>query len=427
MKRHLDRVISLAKSGTAKDTYVLFGGNLFSAFLGFLFTVVIARGLSLSDFGIFSAASNLIGILLSVTDLGLSNGVINFVSTHLSKAEGGKADQYAKAALIVKVVISTVVSLGLIVFAGFISRNWLATTDKTVAYLVSVVSFSSLAWHFLPNILQARKMFFKSVLIDIFQGMPKVIIPLAFLLLHVLTVKSTLFAFALSCLIAAVPGFIFTGSGFLKVKIEKGVYPGLLKYSSWLGVNKVASSVANGLDIQMLAGISGATITGLYSIPARLTSFLNVLSGSFSAVLAPRLAGFGSKEAERTYLVKSSLVTGAVILFAVSWIIFAKPIILILFGTKYLLSVPYFKALILSMLPSIATIPSVSAINYSIRKTAYIGAFSIFRLPTTFLLNLFFIPKYGGFGPALTFSIINTIFAVYTWLIVIKHYWFSKS
>lgn len=54
----ISKIKNLLLSKTAKDTFVLFVGNIGSAFWGFLFTLIVARALSISDFGIFSATLN---------------------------------------------------------------------------------------------------------------------------------------------------------------------------------------------------------------------------------------------------------------------------------------------------------------------------------------------------------------------------------
>ena len=200
----------------------------------------------------------------------------------------------------------------------------------------------------------------------------------------------------------------------------------VLKFSGWLGVNRFISGISGRLDIQMLAVLVGATSTGLYSIPARLASFVVVLVSSFSAVLAPRLAAFDDREKEKTYIAKAVLASLAVVVGVVFWIIIAKPFILILFGEKYLEAVPIFQALTASMIPFVLTIPSVTAIIYSMKKPIYIGVFSFFQIAAIFVLNLVFIPQYGVFGPTLTFAITNTILAIYTWAIVVNHYWIRK-
>ena len=94
---------------------------------------------------------------------------------------------------------------------------------------------------------------------------------------------------------------IYLKTDFLRARPKKDEYKNLLKFSGWIAINRVISSVSGRLDIQMLAVMAGAFATGLYSIPSRLASFIVVLAGSFSSVLAPRLAGFGNKEVEKIY------------------------------------------------------------------------------------------------------------------------------
>jgi O-antigen/teichoic acid export membrane protein len=173
----------------------------------------------------------------------------------------------------------------------------------------------------------------------------------------------------------------------------------------------------------MLAAMAGAVATGLYSIPSRLSSFIIVLSGSYSSVLATRMAGFGDRDKERLYLKKSTLAMIPIAVGIIIWIVFAKPFILVLFGTKYLASVPVFQALVATQIPFLFTVPAVTAIIYSMKKTVYIGAYSFFQIVAIFLLNFIFIPKYGPIGPTITFGITNIILAVYTWTIVIRYYW----
>ena len=177
----------------------------------------------------------------------------------------------------------------------------------------------------------------------------------------------------------------------------------------------------------MLAAMVGATATGLYSIPSRLASFIIVLSGSFSSVLATRLASFGNREEEKKYIIKSSLALLPITLGIIIWIIFAEPFILLLFGQKYLPAVPIFQALAAAQIPFLFTVPAVSAIIYAMKKTVYIGTLSFFQLAAIFVLNFYLIPKYGVFGPTITFGITSTLLAMYVWFLVIKYYWFQKK
>ncbi|KKR39761.1 MAG: Polysaccharide biosynthesis protein [Candidatus Woesebacteria bacterium GW2011_GWB1_40_101] len=415
MKQHIDRIRGWATSATAKDTYILFAGNVISAFFAFLFTLFVSRSLSVSEFGIFSAAANLIVIISSLSDLGISSGIVNFVAKHLAKGKRETSEKYIKAAFLLKFVITFILVVLVGVFAPFVSK----------AYWVAGISIGIFLWGFFPNILQAQKRFLASVIVDLSLVIPRAILGFALLLMGVLTLDNALLTFFVSFVFVVIVGFKLVGVSFLKTRPEKKIYMDVLKFSGWLGVNRFISGISGRLDIQMLAVLVGATSTGLYSIPARLASFVVVLVSSFSAVLAPRLAAFDDREKEKTYIAKAVLASLAVVVGIVLWIIIAKPFILILFGEKYLGAVPIFQALTASMIPFVFTIPSVTAIIYSMKKPIYIGVFSFFQLAAIFVLNLVFIPKYGVFGPTLTFAITNSILAAYSWIIVIRHYWFK--
>ena len=422
MRKIIKGIFGLTKTETAKDTAILFSGNGLTAFLGFLFTIVIARVLSVSDFGIFSAVSNLIIILTSLSDLGLSSGIVSFASTFFNKNEDQKAYEYAKAAFNIKLIVSVTLSLGITIFAGYVSKNWLANDNKETAYWVALISLLFIGGTFLPFILQAKKLFLKSVLIDVSVSLFKAIIPFIFFSLGILTLRTTLLAYGLSVFISLIVGLFFTGTKFLSAKPSKSVYRDLANFSGWLGVNRIISSISGKLDIQMLAAMAGSVVTGIYSIPSRLASLVIVLSSSFTNVLAPRFSSFNNKADEKKYLIKSTLVTFGIIILMVIWIIIAEPFITILFGQKYLSAVPIFQALCAGLIPFMSAVPPVTAIIYAMKKTIFIGMFSFFQIAAIFILNFILIPKYGPFGPTITFGIVNSALAIYSWIIVINYY-----
>lgn len=414
-------------SATAKDTFVLFVGNLGAAFWGFLFTLFVARSLSVYDFGIFSAALNLVVILASLADIGISTGSVNFVSVHSAKGEHEKVDEYIKASFLIRLFIVLGTSVIVAVFAPFVSKTFLATQDPKIAIWAAVIPIFLFPDLFFPYILQAKKKFLHSTIIDNAFYLARLLFALAFYAIGGLTMSKAFWAFGVGFAASLVFIFIYLKPDFFRSRPGKEEYKNLLKFSGWIGVNRIISSVSGRLDIQMLASLSGALATGLYSIPSRLASFIVVLSSSFSAVLAPRLAGFGNKENEKKYILKSLIALLPITAGIVLWIIIAKPFILTLFGDKYIDSVPVFQALALAQIPFLFTVPSVSAIIYAMKKTVFIGTFSFFQIAAIFLLNFFLIPKYGVFGPTITLGVTNIILAVYSWVIVIKYYWKCKS
>ncbi len=427
MNKYFEKIKSLAYSSTAKDTYILFLGNIGSAFWGFVFTLIVARALSISDFGIFSAVLNLVVILSSLADLGISTGSVNFVSENYSRGEHKKADEYIKASFVIRILVVAVISLIVFVFAPTISIKLLATTDPKMAVWSAIIPIFLFPDLFFQYILQAKKKFLQATIYDNSFYIARLLFALAFYLLGALTMSNAFWAFGLGFLVTLILTVVYIKTDFLYTNPTKEQYKNLFKFSGWIAVNRIISSVSGKLDVQMLAAMVGAVATGLYSIPSRLASFIIVIAGSFSSVLATRLAGFNDREKEKTYIIKSTLALIPITLGIVLWIVFAKPFMLILFGEKYLPAVPIFQALVASQIPFIFTVPAVSAIIYSMKKTVYIGTLSFFQLAAIFALNYYFIPKYGPIGPTITFGITNTLLAIYVWGIVINHYWIKKS
>lgn len=427
MKKYIEAVKVLAFSATAKDTFILFLGNISAAFLGFLYTLFVARSLSISDFGIFSAVLNLVIIISSLSDLGISTGSVNFVAEKISQGENKKADEYIKASFLIRLGAAFVISAIVVIFSSYISPRILATNNPKAAIWAAAISLFWFFDLFFPYILQAKKKFMQSVIYDNAYYFGRFALAFIFYLGGLLTMDNAFLSFGAGFVTTVVFTVLYVKFEFLSSTPKNDVYKNLLKFSGWVGVNRIVSSISGRLDIQMLAAIAGASATGLYSIPSRLASFIIVLAGSFSSVLASRLAGFGDREKEKTYIVKSTLALIPITLGVVFWISIANPFITILFGEKYIDAVPVFQALAASQIPFLFTVPAVSAIVYSMKKTVYIGVLSFFQLAAIFALNYYFIPKYGPFGPTITFGITNTLLAIYVWVLVLRYYWFQPK
>lgn len=426
MHKYINSVKSAALSKTARDTYTLFLGNIGSAFFGFLFTLFLARSLSLEDFGVFSAASNFIFLLASFTDLGTSSGIVRFVSEFSKTNDERRVDEYVKAGLITKTLATLALSSLIFVFSAFFAEHLFATNDSQVAVWVAIISITLIFPSYFTFVFQGQKKFLPSAITDVLYSGSRV-----FIMFLVGLSGYSLYAAFESFALALIPSFIYilmvTGVGFLRAKPTIEVYKKLLHFSGWLGVNKIISAFSGRLDIQMLATLASATVVGYYSVPARLGMFLAMFTGSYSSVLAPRYSSFENKKDQKKYLVKSTIALIPIVGGIVFWVIIARPFMLFLFGDKFLPSVGVFQALAIAYIPFVVTAPAASAIIYALKKPIYIGAFSFFEIAGIFLLNLFFIPRYELYGPVIAFGIVRMAHSIYIWSVVVRYYFLSKQ
>lgn len=432
MNQIYQKIKSLILSGTAKDTYILFFGNSLSAFLGFIYTFLVAKYLTVSDFGIFSAVTNMVIIVISLTDLGISTGLVNFVAENESKKNIGLSSKFIYAGTLLKLCATIVVILPFVFFPSKISNLFFSVDYNFLSQVTALISLVLVVPMLFPSILQGKRRFLASVVSDNALYLARLVASVLFILFFELNLENSLNSFVWGGLFATIVCIMVVGVGFLKAVPQKSIYLSLFKFSGWLGLNRIISSISGRLDVAMVATMLSSTETGIYSIPNRIAGFVTVMTASFAGVLAPRFASFGSKEEEKRYIKKASLALVPTVIFLVIWIIYAKEFILFLsglfgFGNKYVESAPVLRLLFVSMIPFALTSVPVAAIIYAMKKTKFIGIFSFFQLAALFLLNLVFIPKYGIFGPAISLTVVNIILAIYTWLIVINHYWLTKN
>ena len=291
-----------------------------------------------------------------------------------------------------------------------------------MSYWVAGISIGLTAWLTFPYAMMAYKKFWQSVVLDWSLGIPRILIFLGLGMMFPINLNLALASYGLSTILPMIFGFSVIGIKFLQSKTTTSDYIDLAKFSGWLGVNRVISSISGRLDITMLANLTTAGIVGQYSIASRLSSFVIVLSSSLGSVLSTRFARFNNKEEEKKYLIKSTLFTLPIILGVIIWILVAKPFVLILFGDKYFDSIIILKYLLLSMIPFVIATPAVTAIVHSMRKPIYIGVFSFVQIVMVFIFNLYFTNLWGGLGPAVAFLISNTILAVCSFIIIYKYY-----
>lgn len=421
----LGKLKSFIFSATAKDTYVLFAGNMVSAILGFVFIFLVAKYISREEFGIFSAALNLVIILTSLSDLGITAGLVNFISKADSENDDETSFKYQKAGLIIKISAVIFLSLLVVLFAPQISKYMLASSSPIISIWVAIISFALFVPMYFPYVLQAKKKFIQSMAVDNIYYLFRLFALLFFIFTTGLTLYGAFSSALLGFFVSLILSFSFLGLKFLRSKPEIQIYKNLMSFSGWVGVNRIISAISGRLDLQMLAILSTAYLTAGYSMASRIASIAIIFTSSYSAVLAPRFSSMGDLEKEKRYLIKSTLGVLPIIAITISSFFVIGPFIKTFFPI-YLDVVDVYKYLILSIVPFMFTAPSVTAIVYAMNKPKFIGLYSFIQLLMIFGLNYYLIPKFGYLGPVLTSFVSNTFLAVFTWVVVIRHYWFGK-
>ena len=93
-------------------------------------------------------------------------------------------------------------------------------------------------------------------------------------------------------------------------------------------------------------------------------------------------------------------------------IIFADPIVKLVFGSKYIQSIPIFQALTLAMIPFLLGVITTTPLIYSLNQPKFTSRITILQVLIIIGLDLVLIPRFQALGPVISLGIANTTILV---------------
>jgi len=171
------------------------------------------------------------------------------------------------------------------------------------------------------------------------------------------------------------------------------------------------------LSLTMLSFLDTTSMVGLFSAAARVSEAMRM--GHFSAFTAlyPAMANAKDKDDAKTFRSSWLLLLGVACGGSVLIFLLAEPLVNVLFGLDYLLSVPVLKILSFTLIPY--TINTYLSLLFLARKKEKIvlGIY-IISLLILFILNILLIPPMGQVGAGwaiLTSEVMQAILFLFAW------------
>ncbi|KKT73889.1 MAG: Polysaccharide biosynthesis protein [Microgenomates group bacterium GW2011_GWA2_44_7] len=416
MRAQIQEFLSLSLSPTAKTTYFMFAGNVTTAILAFVIIAVAARSFEPTTFGLFFALYNLIQLVSSIADLGLGSGIVNFIPKALSNDNHLEANQYLKAGwdfILATSAIFTVVGILIpfgfvqLIFPGILPLEWIATVLATTSFVL--INFIIFAF-------QARKEFLKSIAANTGYSFMRMLLIVFLSVVGRLDIFLAIMGYAFSSLIGVLASLPFLPSIFgLKYRPSDKQRENLLRFSSHLGLGKIAANLASRIDVGLLYPMAGAFATAQYGIAQRVAFLYVLFSSSAGAVITPKIASITKRTELRAYARKIILLSGLLVLSLVAGIIIADPLIPLLFGEKYITVIPVVRWMLIATIPFLLNMTPVNLVIYFQKNSKLIGILSVIQLIIVVLLNWFLIPKFGAYGSIIAYATGNIFVGIVTW------------
>lgn len=403
----MKKILGLIKSQTVKDSLIIFTGLGVMAFIGFIFTVILARTLGPNTFGVYSAITALATIVYSFGDLGISPALVNFIPKHpTEKAKYLTTGFWLQFAVAVLVLLFFV---GISLIHNFIIPGSLAVD----LLLAGGMSINYLFIGFAQGIFTAERRFWSYSLSQIIDPVIKIAIVFVLLRANSLTIGSALAANLISTLLALLITF---GRELYATEFEisREIVLKITHFAKWIAFSRIFSVMVSKIDVVILNLLVGNFQTGIYSAASRIAFFFALLVSGLGSVVNARFSAFDSNQKLISYSQKLLILVGGIITLMIACAILADPIVQLVYGEKYLETIIVFKYLTLAMIPFTLSLIITPALLYSFNQTAFYAQTTAIQVIGIILLDILLIPQYGSMAPVLSMATTNIFVLVIT-------------
>jgi len=408
MRRLINKGQALIFSQTAKDTYLVMTANAANGATGLILSILIARNLMVADFGIFSSLLNLVLILVAIVDLGMMQGVVNFVSRFIAERKNREISHYLGT------MIGFVFSFGFIALVflqiipgGLVEK--IAGTSNRIHLLMAglaVITFS--LYPFCLAVFQSYRKFLPRTVIEIlFDGLR--IGFLFLLIISGLTVGRSVLTYVLGAVVIFPLIWKLWPSKKVEFNLSWATFKKIFKFSRWLWLVNMIINLYGRMDVLILTALTTSLIVGKYAAAARLALVFPMVVNALNSVISPRFASFSDRTANLSYIKKSFLLSLIAAFGLMMLALFAKPLVLAVYGERYLDAVGIFRLLVIANLPLVLTVPAGNSLIYFFKKPKAISFITLIQLFTMGVTTYSLVPRFSAYAPVYGFIIANLL------------------
>lgn len=394
--------LSMLKTLWDKGFYHIFGSAFINKIIQFCASILLVRILSKELYGVWTYAENILQIFLLLQGLGCAVGLLQYSSATNKPEEKFK---YLKFSLIVGICSNFMVALGILIFTIFGSLA-IHGSKQILFYLclfplVSVIfdiiqiyfrsAFENKKFAFLTTVNSATFLLFSTLgayfwgIIGVAAGRYIAVIMSVILGLYYLK-----------------PYFKDIISAPALLHSEKKEF---MSYSLLSMLSSIFSSLLFLLDVFFIGLImKDSLLVASYKIATIIPFAMNFLPMTIIIYMYPYLVQAAQdkrkiKEKVRMLVKYLALINASITIIC---ILFANLIIRIIFGTKFIDAVPYFRILMLSYFvigtfrsPFGNTISALKKVKFNLIVVSITGVLNV-------VMDYFLIKRYGMYGAAYT-------------------------
>ncbi len=398
-----------------KNMSWLFISQIVASVCAFIWTVLMARYLGVTKYGIFGFATSLTSILMVTTDLGLNTHIVRHIATDYDSAP-----KYLGNAIPLKCIFGVGTMILTLIILILMKTDELTLTVtllftiemilKTLTYLLngSFQAFEEGKYQGIENtLLHVILLIF--ILITIFGNFDIIGIAISYILAN---------AIALGYAYYALKKYVTKP----KFELDLAFCKEITRLSLPFAIIGLLYTIYYSIDIVMLTNIVGNYASGIYNATYKLISILTLFYSVYTAVIFPVMSKF-FKNDESLLLISFEksikYLMLAIIPIAVATVFYSNDIIHLIYGNKYDAASPVLSILIWTvclLFISGATSSLLNASHKEVAVTKIYGIAAVFNI----VLNLFMIPYLSYNGAAITTVLSDALIVILQSYVIYK-------
>jgi len=383
--------------------------NIIAAFLGYLARVVLARNLTVAEYGLFFSIFTLINFLGAFIGLGMGESLVKYIPEFLVKKEYHKIKN--AVILVILASLATFILLGILlsIFSGFLGELYFKNPFATPVLFLFIIIMLLIS--------------FKGILRTVFQAFQDMkLFALMYLLENLFLLILFLFLFKLKkdifiasyvyvlanlfIIIIFLPLFFRAFTSFKhKAFIDKDVFKKMFRFGILVIASNVGGIIILYTDTLLLTFFRSLEEVGIYNVVVPTVMIIQFFPSSIASVIFPMVSELWARKK------KAYLAQGLKMLYQYSFVImipsvlialsFSQTILRLMFGQAYAggglaMQVLLIAIIFLGLQAITSTI--LAAIGQPAINTKILAQGAVINL----VLNILIIPRLGIVGAALT-------------------------
>jgi O-antigen/teichoic acid export membrane protein len=393
-----------------KSTAVLTVSNVVTRLLAMLFFVILARSLSVQEYGLFRYFLT-ISMIYGIAFAGIPTALTKYLS------QDKKDRQYLYNAII----LTTAIFLVLMILVFIFDNSPIVLILFILAFLVDSIYIGFIRGIY--NIIKLSGFKFIENLIQL------VILIVSYVLYKQINFTFAVIFYCFSGILTIIIFEILKPEFKIKLKLSKKHSSKLLKYGAYVMLGSIGWSLLFGINAIFLKRFYGSEYVGYFSIAETIVQIFTFLPSAITTILMPKISSLKDKTKFLKPL-RAAVIGTLVVSFTIliGLILLKEQLISFIFGDKYLISATVIVPLSLGFI-AITIHQIYSAVFQGMDKPKIPSITIIISAVINLLLSYYLILTYGLMGAAIS-NAISSIIALIMILVLFYYYrprWFNEK